>query len=114
MKVAIIETRKRNNWWNYSKDAPNTVTNFEKLIEEGFYDGLTFHRVIPNFVIQEAVLTVASTGGPGYTINKETKCSIYMLKKDSYCNYSFFIMLNQTILTPFGSIALAIMCQQIF
>ena len=50
MKVAIIETEKGTIELNYSKkDAPNTVANFEKLINEGFYDGLTFHRVIPDF-----------------------------------------------------------------
>lgn len=53
MKVAIIETEKGTIELElFEEDAPNTVANFEKLIEEGFYDGLTFHRVIPNFVIQ--------------------------------------------------------------
>ena len=56
--------------WNY---APNTVANFEKLIEEGFYDGLTFHRVIPNFVIQGGCPNGNGTGGPGYTIKCETE-----------------------------------------
>ena len=57
----------------FEKDAPNTVANFEKLIEEGFYDGLTFHRVIPNFVIQGGCPNGNGTGGPGYTIKCETE-----------------------------------------
>ena len=53
MKKAIIETEKGNIVLElFEKDAPKTVANFEKLIKQGFYDGLTFHRVIPNFVIQ--------------------------------------------------------------
>ena len=57
----------------FEEDAPNTVANFEKLIEEGFYDGLTFHRVIPNFVIQGGCPNGNGTGGPGYTIKCETE-----------------------------------------
>ena len=53
MKVATIETDKGNIVLElFPNEAPGTVANFEKLIKEGFYDGLTFHRVIPNFVIQ--------------------------------------------------------------
>ena len=53
MKVAIIETDKGIIELElFPNEAPGTVANFEKLIKEGFYDGLTFHRVIPNFVIQ--------------------------------------------------------------
>ncbi len=55
----------------YEKDAPNTVANFVKLSKEGFYDGLTFHRVIPNFVIQGGCPNGSGTGGPGYKINCE-------------------------------------------
>ena len=62
----------------YEDDAPNTVANFTKLAKEGFYDGLTFHRVIPNFVIQggcpnsrEGVKGIPGTGGPGYHIDCE-------------------------------------------
>lgn len=55
----------------YEKDAPNTVDNFIKLSKEGFYDGLTFHRVIPNFVIQGGCPNGTGTGGPGYQIDCE-------------------------------------------
>lgn len=55
----------------YEKDAPNTVANFIKLSKEGFYDGLTFHRVIPNFVIQGGCPQGNGTGGPGYKIDCE-------------------------------------------
>jgi len=53
-------------------DAPNTVANFIKLIEKGYYDGLNFHRVIPDFVIQGGCPTGTGSGGPGYKINCET------------------------------------------
>jgi peptidyl-prolyl cis-trans isomerase B (cyclophilin B) len=55
----------------YEKDAPNTVANFVKLAQSGFYDGLTFHRVIPNFVIQGGCPRGDGRGGPGYTIKCE-------------------------------------------
>ncbi len=55
----------------YENDAPNTVANFIKLSEQGFYNGLTFHRVIPNFVIQGGCPNGTGAGGPGYTINCE-------------------------------------------
>ena len=55
----------------YEKDAPNTVANFVKLSKSGFYDGLTFHRVIPDFVIQGGCPRGDGTGGPGYKINCE-------------------------------------------
>ena len=55
----------------YEKDAPNTVANFVKLAKNGFYDGLTFHRVIPDFVIQGGCPRGDGTGGPGYTIKCE-------------------------------------------
>jgi cyclophilin family peptidyl-prolyl cis-trans isomerase len=52
-------------------EAPDTVANFEKLIDEGFYDGLTFHRVIPEFMIQGGDPSGDGTGGPGYEIPDE-------------------------------------------
>ncbi len=55
----------------YEDDAPNTVANFVKLAKEGFYDGLNFHRVIPNFVIQGGCPSKTGTGGPGYQIDCE-------------------------------------------
>lgn len=55
----------------YDKDAPGTVENFIKLAKDGFYDGLTFHRVIPDFVIQGGCPDGTGAGGPGYTIKCE-------------------------------------------
>ena len=55
----------------YEKDAPKTVANFVKLSKEGFYDGLTFHRVIPDFVIQGGCPDGTGAGGPGYSIDCE-------------------------------------------
>jgi len=55
----------------YEKDAPNTVANFVKLAKDGFYNGLTFHRVIPDFVIQGGCPNGTGAGGPGYSIDCE-------------------------------------------
>ena len=52
----------------YDFDAPKTVENFTKLAKSGFYNGLTFHRVIPNFVVQVGCPKGDGTGGPGYSI----------------------------------------------
>jgi peptidyl-prolyl cis-trans isomerase B (cyclophilin B) len=57
----------------YDDDAPIAVANFKKLIGEGFYNGLTFHRVIPDFMIQGGCPNGTGAGGPGYTIKCETK-----------------------------------------
>ena len=75
----------------FSNDAPNTVDNFIKLVNEGFYNGLTFHRVIPGFMAQggcpntrEGSNGMPGTGGPGYSIkceinpNKHLKGSLSM------------------------------------
>jgi peptidyl-prolyl cis-trans isomerase B (cyclophilin B) len=55
----------------YEKDAPGTVKNFCDLAKKGFYDGLTFHRIIPDFVIQGGCPNGTGTGGPGYKIKCE-------------------------------------------
>ena len=55
----------------YEKDAPNTVNNFTDLSKKGFYDGLTFHRVLPDFVIQGGCPQGTGVGGPGYKIDCE-------------------------------------------
>ena len=57
----------------FPDEAPGTVANFEKLANEGFYNGLTFHRVIPGFVSQGGDPNGTGTGGPGYTIKCETE-----------------------------------------
>ena len=63
----------------YEKDAPKTVANFVKLAKDGYYNGLTFHRVLPDFVIQGGCPNskadakgMPGTGGPGYSIDCET------------------------------------------
>lgn len=79
MTRAIMETEKGTiNLELFDKDAPNTVKNFVDLANKGFYDGLAFHRVIPNFMIQggcpntrEGASGMPGTGGPGYKINCE-------------------------------------------
>lgn len=55
----------------YEKDAPNTVKNFTDLAKKGFYDGLNFHRVLPDFVIQGGCPDGIGSGGPGYSIDCE-------------------------------------------
>jgi peptidyl-prolyl cis-trans isomerase B (cyclophilin B) len=73
MSKAIMETSKGTiNLELFEKDAPGTVANFTKLAKSGFYDGLTFHRVIKDFMIQGRCPTGTGTGGPGYKI----KCEI--------------------------------------
>ena len=55
----------------FDDDAPETVANFRRLAEDGFYDGLIFHRVIPDFMIQGGCPQGTGTGGPGYTFKDE-------------------------------------------
>lgn len=72
MQTAIISTDKGNMALEFfAKDAPVTVENFIKLSKDGFYNGLTFHRVIPNFVIQGGCPNGTGAGGPGYSIKCE-------------------------------------------
>jgi peptidyl-prolyl cis-trans isomerase B (cyclophilin B) len=72
MKQAEIQTEKGlMKVMFYEQDAPGTVANFIKLVREGFYNGLTFHRVIPAFVIQGGCPLGTGAGGPGYTIKCE-------------------------------------------
>ena len=72
MKNAEIHTAKGVMKVNfYEEDAPNTVANFIKLAKKGYYDGLNFHRVIPNFVIQGGCPEGTGAGGPGYSIDCE-------------------------------------------
>ena len=55
----------------FAGEAPKTVENFRKLAEDGFYDGVIFHRVIPDFMIQGGDPTGTGSGGPGYTFEDE-------------------------------------------
>ena len=72
MKTAEIQTDKGNMKIEFfEKDAPMTVKNFVDLAEKGFYDGLTFHRVIDDFVIQGGCPDGTGAGGPGYQIDCE-------------------------------------------
>ena len=73
MTQAIMETEKGTiHLALFDQDAPKTVKNFVDLAQKGFYDGLPFHRVIPNFMVQGGCPQGTGTGGPGYTI----KCEI--------------------------------------
>ena len=72
MKKAIIDTIKgKMEVEFYENDAPKTVQNFVDLSKSGFYNGLTFHRVIPDFVIQGGCPKGTGVGGPGYAIDCE-------------------------------------------
>ena len=72
MKIATIETpRGTIKLELFADKTPKTVANFEKLAKKGFYDGLTFHRVIADFMIQGGCPIGNGTGGPGYTFEDE-------------------------------------------
>ncbi|MEM8810090.1 MAG: peptidylprolyl isomerase [Cyanobacteria bacterium P01_G01_bin.38] len=72
MTKAVMETNKGTITLElFEQDAPNTVANFAKLSKDGFYDGLAFHRVIKNFMVQGGCPQGTGTGGPGYTIDCE-------------------------------------------
>jgi peptidyl-prolyl cis-trans isomerase B (cyclophilin B) len=92
-KQATIETNKGTIVAElYDGEAPATVANFEKLANSGFYDGVKFHRVIPDFVVQggdpyskggEHAKGPVGTGGPGWTIKCETKGNPHKHEKGS-------------------------------
>jgi peptidyl-prolyl cis-trans isomerase B (cyclophilin B) len=71
MTAEIITEKGTMNVMFFEADAPNTVANFVKLAESGFYNGLTFHRVLPDFVIQGGCPDGIGGGGPGYKIKCE-------------------------------------------
>jgi peptidyl-prolyl cis-trans isomerase B (cyclophilin B) len=72
MEKAIITTNRGTMEVEFfEEDAPKAVANFKKLSKEGFYNGLTWHRVIPDFVIQGGCPQGTGAGGPGYTIDCE-------------------------------------------
>ena len=72
MSKAIMETSKGTITLElFDADAPNTVKNFSDLAKKGYYDGLNFHRVIDNFMVQGGCPTGTGTGGPGYQIDCE-------------------------------------------
>ncbi len=72
MKKAIIKTEKGEMTVElFENDAPKTVENFVTLIEKGYYNGLNFHRVLPDFVIQGGCPNGTGAGGPGYSIDCE-------------------------------------------
>lgn len=72
MKKAIIDSEKGEMTVEfYEKDAPKTVANFVELSNKGYYNGLTFHRVIPDFVVQGGCPDGTGSGGPGYSIDCE-------------------------------------------
>lgn len=97
----------------FPREAPGTVENFKKLVEDGFYDGIIFHRVIPDFVVQGGdPLTKEhgldhpriGTGGPGYTIKCETAGNPHRHKPGALSmahagrdtgGSQFFIVLNE-------------------
>ncbi len=83
-KTAVMETARGTIELElFADEAPNTVANFEKLANSGFYDGTKFHRVIPDFMIQggdpnsKTGKGRVGTGGPGYTIKCETQHNVH-------------------------------------
>ncbi len=73
MTKAVIETKYGKIVIDFFDEVTNTVKNFVSLAESGFYDGLTFHRCIPDFVVQGGCPQGTGTGGPGYSIPCETE-----------------------------------------
>jgi cyclophilin family peptidyl-prolyl cis-trans isomerase len=86
----------------FDEDAPKTVENFTKLAGEGFYDGITFHRVIPDFMVQGGCPRGDGTGGPGYEFEDEqnqhrvVRCALAMANHGPNTNGSqFFIVTTE-------------------
>jgi peptidylprolyl isomerase len=71
MTTVLLQTTKGDISIELAKDMPITAGNFEKLVRQGFYNGVIFHRVIPNFMVQGGDPTGTGMGGPGYTIKDE-------------------------------------------
>lgn len=102
----------------FPKDAPNTVNNFLKLAKKGFYDGLTFHRIVPGFVIQGGDPDGTGGGGPGYSIaaefnkHKHVEGAVAMARKGNDINSAgsqFYIVLQPSLFldgkyTVFGQV----------
>jgi cyclophilin family peptidyl-prolyl cis-trans isomerase len=106
-KKAVIETNKGTIEFELFPEAPKATSNFMHLSRDGFYDGLTFHRVEPGFVIQGGDPLGNGTGGPGYkfedepVMRKYTKGIVAMANSGPDTNGSqFFIMLADTPLPP--------------
>ncbi len=104
-KEVLIETEKGSIVIElFSADAPNTVLNFILLAQQGFYDGLTFHRVIPGFMAQGGCPNGDGTGGPGYTIpceinhNKHVRGAVSMAHAGTNTGGSqFFICFDDSL-----------------
>ena len=80
VKGAVLHTSAGDIAWSfYVNEAPQTVRNFVRLAEAGYFDGLAIHRVVPNFVIQDGDPTGTGSGGPGYTI----RCEYNRLRYDA-------------------------------
>ena len=80
VKGAVLHTSAGDITWSfYVNEAPQTVRNFVRLAEAGYFDGLAIHRVVPNFVIQDGDPTGTGSGGPGYTI----RCEYNRLRYDA-------------------------------
>lgn len=115
-KKAVIQTNKGTIEFEIYPEASQAATNFTVLTNDGFYDGLTFHRVVPGFVIQGGDPLGNGTGGPGYRFNDEpvtkkyTKGIVAMANSGPNTNGSqFFIMLDDnpdlpTKYTIFGKV----------
>ncbi len=106
-KKAVVKTNKGTIEFEIFSEAPNAASNFIHLSKDGFYNGLTFHRVVPGFVIQGGDPTGTGAGGPGYRFEDEpvtreyTKGIVAMANAGPDTNGSqFFIMLEDNDLPP--------------